>query len=226
MRNHAKALKTCFDGGKLIRMLGGRRKKKLSGPVSRKIEKWRREMFSEIHPKISYCVRDIESRKRGGIVLDGGLELRGLKLSKGLKDAKQAVCFVATLGPEVDSEIAQCTKENRYSDGYILDAMGSVGVECIVDRFHRRMEEKFNAEGKSVTLRFSPGYCDFPLKEQEKLFGIFDADVIGVELTDSYLMVPGKSVSGVFGVTDGVRTLPPYNPCGECPKTGCIARRS
>ncbi len=149
-----------------------------------------------------------------------------MKLARALEPAKRAVFFVATLGAEVDREIAKCTKENRYSDGYILDAMGSVGVESVVDHFHRYMEDKFNAEGQSVTLRFSPGYCDFPLKEQEKLFGIFDAERIGVELTDSYLMVPGKSVSGVFGVTDGVRTLPPFNPCTQCPKKSCIARRT
>jgi cobalamin-dependent methionine synthase I len=49
-------------------------------------------------------------------------------------------------------------------------------------------------------MRFSPGYCDWPVEEQRILDGILDFSKIGVRLTDSYMMAPKKSVSGVVGI--------------------------
>jgi hypothetical protein len=41
-------------------------------------------------------------------------------------------------------------------------------------------------------------------------------------------MAPRKSVSGIFGILpEGVAAdTAYYNPCNECPKTDCIARRA
>lgn len=220
-------LTNCFKGGKLARMLGGRGKKiVLSGPVARKIEAWRKDFFSNLEPKIEYGVHEIEAVQGETVWLAGGAELTSPKLAKVMREATHMLCFIATLGRSVDEKINSRMGGRRYSEGYILDAMGSVAVECLVERFHRHMEDKYTADGKSVTLRFSPGYCDWPLIEQSKLFDLVDAGRIGVELSDSCLMSPRKSVSGVFGICDGVRPLPPFNPCKSCPKKGCIARRS
>ena len=109
-----------------------------------------------------------------------------------------------------------------------MDAMGSVAVENMVEKFHQCMRIKYTAEGKKATLRFSPGYCDWPLTDQKKLFSFFDSFQLNVKLTDSCLMQPRKSISGVFGVISPDMSLPahPYNPCSECERFDCIARRS
>jgi cobalamin-dependent methionine synthase I len=105
--------------------------------------------------------------------------------------------------------------------------MGSVLVEDMAAKFHRRMKKKFQAEDKAVTIRLSPGYCDWLLEEQRKIFSLLDADKVGVELTDSYLMKPRKSISGIFGIMPSTKrhSYSPYNPCSECEKVDCIARR-
>jgi hypothetical protein len=43
-------------------------------------------------------------------------------------------------------------------------------------------------------------------------------------LTDSYLMLPRKSVSGIIGIGCGAG-VKDYNPCRTCDKRGCPGRR-
>jgi hypothetical protein len=136
------------------------------------------------------------------------------------------VFFTATLGPAIDLEIRRLTQNNCLSDAFIIDTMGSVAVEQLVERFYQLMRSYFINQGKGVTLRFSPGYCDWPLQEQRKVFRLVKGDLIGVQLTDSCLMTPQKSVSGIFGITKDVESgQKPYNPCSICGKLDCSARR-
>ncbi len=82
------------------------------------------------------------------------------------------------------------------------------------------------AVGACVTLRYSPGYCDWDVAQQRKLFKIFELDDIGVRLTEECLMIPQKSVSGIIGVGWGDRRLIAMSPCRHCEKKGdCKHRR-
>ena len=58
---------------------------------------------------------------------------------------------------------------------------------------------KITKAGYERTMRFSPGYGEWPLKAQEKLLPLVEADKIGVTLTDTDIMIPRKSVSAIIG---------------------------
>ena len=187
------------------------------------------ELFIElIEPSINYLVRQIDSINKNSIYLQGGPVFKSLKLSKTMKGCEEVICYIATLGNGIDSEITDLMNENRFSEAYILDAMGSVAIENMVERFHKRESEKYKRENKGITLPFSPGYCDWPLVDQKKVFELFDSFNLNVKLTETCLMNPRKSISGAFGVTPHQISMPshPYNPCTECAKKNCIARRS
>jgi len=187
-----------------------------------------RILIDHMEPSIYYLVRKIDSINKGSVHLQGGPVFKSTKLSKTMKGCEEVICFIATLGNGVDNEIKGLMDGNRLSEAYVLDAMGSVAVENMVERFHKRESAKYKGESKAITLPFSPGYCDWPLRDQKKLFNFFDAFQLNVKLTDSCLMKPRKSISGVFGVTPLHFPIPfhPYNPCTECYKQNCIARRS
>ena len=126
-----------------------------------------------------------------------------------------------------EEEIARFTEENYLSSAYILDSMGSVTIENMVEEFYQDMRERYRSQGREVTFRFSPGYCDWSINDQKKLFSFFDSLPAGVELMDSCLMQPRKSISGIIGVLppDMDSSFSPYNPCSECSKKNCIGRR-
>jgi hypothetical protein len=221
-------VKPTLETRELARLFGGKKSRRFSNNVKRKVEKLK-VIFSELlKPLLYYRRNKIEMASKDSVHLGGGLSLRSRKLSKSMENCEEIVCFIATVGNKVESQTKRLMEENRLSEAYILDAMGSVAVENMVETFHRRMMTKYETEGKGVTLRFSPGYCDWPLSDQKNLFSLFDLFHLKVKLTDSCLMLPRKSISGVFGVIPSYVSLPvrSYNPCSECEERDCIARRS
>ena len=109
---------------------------------------------------------------------------------------------------------------------FIMDAIGSVAVENTVERFQKLHADTYKKRLQYVSLRFSPGYCDWPIEEQKKIFSLFEDDQINVRLSESCLMSPRKSISGVFGVTRPmISPFHRYNPCRDCQKKGCEGRR-
>jgi len=101
-------------------------------------------------------------------------------------------------------------------------------VENLVDQFQSHLDKHYKSQNKALGLRFSPGYCDWPVTEQKKLFELLEPHKAGVDLTESCLMRPRKSISGViplFPADNGHQQQNDYNPCWECKKSDCIARR-
>ena len=211
---------------KLVRLLGGRKSSSFSRSVSLKVERLKTVLQQQIKPKLYYLYREIEPIN-ASVNLGKGQALKSPKLSRVLKDCNEIVCFVATIGDNIEDEIRRLLNKKSLSGAYILDAMGSLAVESIVEKFYQRMMAKCQTEDKGVTLRFSPGYCDWPITDQKKIFSLFDSFQLGVKLTDSCLMQPRKSISGVFGILpyNMNHSGANYNPCSDCTKKDCIARR-
>jgi hypothetical protein len=222
----AKEIQPNIDKDELVKLLGGEDYKELSYSIKKKLTMWNEKLDNFLRPRLLYSIYKIKS-SRNALILENNLVLKSTKLSKVFRGCSNLVCFLVTIGNVIEEEITSRTSQNRSSDAYILDAMGSVLVEDMATKFHRRMKKKFQTEDKAVTIRLSPGYCDWLLEEQKKIFSLLDTDKIGVELTDSYLMKPRKSISGIFGIMPSTfrQNYTPYNPCSECEKIDCVARR-
>jgi cobalamin-dependent methionine synthase I len=97
----------------------------------------------------------------------------------------------------------------------------------MAQRLQDHIADQIKRNGQRVTYRFSPGYCDWPVTEQKKLFRFLEAERIGVRLLDSCLMQPRKTISGIFGLEEAAQEKmpPPYNPCRDCGRTQCRERR-
>jgi hypothetical protein len=208
----------------LAKLLSGQQKKSLPKSISKKVQSARRKLKRLIKPSLHYRIVKPSVMDKDVIQLDETVKFTSAKLAETLKNAEKIVCFVGTIGTEVEKEINRLLGKQKLADAYILDAMASVAVENMIDRFQELMEKRFNAEDSTVTLRFSPGYCDWPVTQQKKLFNIFDPKQLDVELLDSCLMKPRKSISGVFGITPQESIT--YNPCRDCPTRNCESRRN
>ena len=62
---------------------------------------------------------------------------------------------------------------------------------------------------------FGPGYYGMPSQDTHKFADILDMSLIGVEVRDSGIMVPLKSIAAIYLVTDNENVLPPI-ACSEC----------
>ena len=190
---------------------------KEGGNLGQMLRRW-------INPRLSYTVREIASTEGGRVMLSDGTILESPRLTRTVRGCSRLLCFIATIGPGIENAVQRLSQQYRLTDGYALDTIGSIMIEGVVETFQDMMREKAHMTGKGVTLRFSPGYCDWPITEQKKLFPLIDAGRIGVTLTSSLLMTPRKSISGVFGVGADAHNSS-YNPCSHCRRRDCPARR-
>jgi hypothetical protein len=218
-----------FETEKVLRLLGAKQGRRVSPASVRRVDLLTEGIEGILKPQLCYRILELSQVKRSGIQLVDGTCFKSPKLAGALADAQAVCCFMGTVGPAVDAEIQRLMQRQRYADAYVLDAIGSTSAENVVDQFYQRMARRQKDRNAGVTLRFSPGYCDWPIQQQRPLFKLFDdMDTPDVALNESCLMSPRKSVSGLFGLLPpGVNGADPtYNPCSTCNKRNCIARRS
>ena len=131
--------------------------------------------------------------------------------------------FICTSGIEYETYQQRLKAEGDLVRVFIADALGSVIAEKTADQMELAVQENINKLGWHHTNRFSPGYCGWHVSQQQLLFPLFEGNTCGVTLTDSSLMVPIKSVSGIMGIGKEVRKL--EYTCGLCDFEKCYKRK-
>lgn len=145
-------------------------------------------------------------------------------ISKQLRGSTSYALFVATAGEEFQAWMDKVKACDDMVLQYIADSLGSCVAEKIADYMEQDLSRRLAPEGLKHTNRFSPGYCEWHVSEQHKLFPLFPKDrPCGVQLTDSSLMIPIKSVSGIIGIGAEVKKME-YS-CGVCTLERCYKKK-
>ena len=145
------------------------------------------------------------------------------KMLHQLTRSEGCVIFICTAGPGIGAKSREIMATGDIMEGYILDVLGSVTVGAAIDKIEEVLETELRAKGFKVTNRYSPGYCGWALSEQRKLFSLFPNGQCGITLTDSCLMEPVKSVSGIIGFGQHVKKH--LHECQLCELETCIYRK-
>lgn len=139
-----------------------------------------------------------------------------------LKKSEQIALFVCTAGKKLEIRSKRYMDQDMLLEGYIVDVLGSVIVESAMDIIHQKLISDMKKEGLGVSNRYSPGYCSWDVSEQKSLFSFFPDQYCGITLSDSCLMSPIKSVSGIIGVGQDVNYK--QYMCSKCNSVNCIYR--
>jgi hypothetical protein len=140
-----------------------------------------------------------------------------------MKEIEKIALFVCTAGEKFSFYSNKYFKEGNYLRGFIIDTFGSLIVEKSVDLFHQNLESKFSEVGLKLTNRYSPGYCDWQVNDQQQLFSLLPENPCNIQLSDSNLMIPIKSISGIIGIGKEVEKRE-YS-CSICKNKTCIYRK-
>jgi hypothetical protein len=146
----------------------------------------------------------------------------GRMVISALKKSTGIAVFIGTAGKKTETFSKELMKEGHALEGLIVDLIGSEIAEEVAARVHKQIETEAAASGLHVTNRYSPGYCNWPVSDQQQLFELMHDNCCGVHLTPSSLMMPIKSVSGIIGMGEHVR-MSEY-ACARCPAEFCIYR--
>ncbi len=170
-----------------------------------------------VKPKAIYALCFVEERTEDAVNV-GGVVFESRVLSVNLNGLHRVFPYIVTCGRELDDPhgLARDPLESYWLDEVRLAALGSA-----IEHLRRRIEERFEP-GKLSSM--SPGSLqDWPISQQTKLFSLFGnvEAKIGVKLTDSYLMLPLKSVSGMYFAAES-----DFTSCRLCPRRHCINRQA
>ena len=147
----------------------------------------------------------------------------GRIIERQLRGSEAYAFFVCTAGVEYEDYQQRLKVEGDMVRVFIADALGSLIAEKCADQMELALQMNIDKLGWKHTNRFSPGYCGWHVSEQQRLFPLFDGHTCGITLTDSSLMIPIKSVSGIIGLGQEVRRLD-YT-CGLCDFKQCYKRK-
>jgi hypothetical protein len=136
-----------------------------------------------------------------------------------LRRAGKAVIFACTIGPGMEAWSRKMFAEGDAVAGHFIDTVASHTVESVAGILHDHIGSVAAGRGLSITNRFSPGYCGWPVAEQQRLFSFFPAGFCGITLTGSSLMLPIKSISGIIGMGTDVSRDPYF--CDKCGMDHC-----
>jgi hypothetical protein len=192
-----------------------------------------RELIYEVLPQLpsrtsiqcGFRILDAGSVNVSGDFLTSGAVqfLTGPIITGQLKKSISLALFVSTAGPEMEKWTRELMEGGDMMKAYIIDAVASEVVEQASEWLEKRVEEHVLPRGWKITNRYSPGYCDWPVSEQHKLFSFLPDRFCGVSLTSSALMMPIKSLSGVIGLGPDVQRG--AYQCKICDLKDCYRRR-
>lgn len=146
----------------------------------------------------------------------------GRLVSAQLRGIDAVVVFSLTIGARLERASRKRFSEGQLLEGYVLDALGSMLVESAADAFERRLARELADLGWRMTNRFSPGYCTWATSDQRALFDVLGHRPAGVTLSESCLMFPMKSISGIIGLGEDV--VRRAYPCEFCAMESCRQR--
>jgi len=177
-----------------------------------------------IEPSYSYVIRDINSVRGSRVFIEGSVTFRSNVIARLLGQCQKVAVFVLTIGSRLGDVVRQLAKDRLMVQASVLDTIGSDAAETLAHVVQDIIGKEAAADGLGISLRFSPGYCDWRVSQQKMVFRALSGGTAGVRLTDGCLMVPQKSISGIIGL--GPRgEVEGYNSCRTCKKRDCIGRR-
>lgn len=145
-------------------------------------------------------------------------------LAAHLRGCTEGFLFACTLGVGVDSLV----KRYSFTDVPMLpviQATAAAYIEYYADTAQRELEEYVRGRKLYLRPRYSPGYGDFPLSWQKNFFNLLEIPKkIGVTLTDSFMMVPFKSITAVIGLSADP-SLCHIGKCMTCSAKNCPFRK-
>jgi hypothetical protein len=202
---------------------------RMNDPRSRRLAEEAQASYARLSVPVG-LVADIAREEFGPLYAGEGHNAAQTPLDMMIPQSHVLALFAITLGEAVSAEISRLFGQNDFAGGAMLDAAASLGADLGAEEVERHCERQWRLsqriESSTAVTRFSPGYCGWHVSGQRRLFERLKPERIGIQLNNSYLMQPLKSVSGVivaapqaaFDIDDT------YPFCSDCTTHSCRDR--
>jgi Vitamin B12 dependent methionine synthase, activation domain len=139
-------------------------------------------------------------------------------------DVEHVAACVVTIGEALEQRVAALWASRELPLASMLDSVGSGAVESLAEYVNDLLCQQ-GLPDLRVTNRISPGYADWDVAEQARLFRLCPAGAIGVDLNAACVMTPAKSISLLVGAGARARVDHYFSQCARCWMRSCAYRR-
>lgn len=183
----------------------------------RALERLCAEATDVAQPKAACRPALIANRSDNSICIDD-VTLTSRVLSVNLRDAHRVFLYLATCGVELD---AWARGLDDLLHSFWAEEIKAQALQAATHALTARIGADYHL---SKTATMNPGSLpDWPLSQQRPFFKLMGplAGQVGIVLSDSCLMTPNKSVSGIHFATESG-----FESCQLCPMPECPNRRA
>lgn len=170
-------------------------------------------------PKVLFREFFIDFKDENSITVEN-IKFQSRILSEKTGKIKRIFPFIATCGTEIDNLEK---KSEDFLETYWLDQIKEEILKYAFNFLSEYLLEKYHLK-KTVSMTPGSGNLDvWPIQEQKKIFALMYGQnkTIGVNLTDEFLMIPNKSVSGVI-----FQSEKDFVTCRYCSRKNCPERKA
>ena len=170
-------------------------------------------------PKALYKVAYVDEINSPHVVLDG-VNFTSAVLARNMEGVHRVFAYVCTCGVEVDD---WSHNEKDYVVSFWLDIIKERFLYGAANYMRNYIKEKYGIKTISAINPGSGNADTWPIVQQRLLFPLIGGvtEDTGVRLTDSCLMLPTKSTSGLFYGSDTE-----FINCSLCERKNCANRRA
>jgi len=160
-----------------------------------------------------------------GVFDNVSIEINNTKFKTGkiithyLFGMEKCCVFTTTAGKEYETYMIELRKVGDNLKEFVADSLGSIIAEYCVNNIVKELTITDN----NCSYPYSPGFCNWKLTEQQLLFSLLPETPCGIELTESCLMIPIKSTSGIIGIGKNIKQI--EYACNICKIKNCYKRK-
>ncbi|UCC17215.1 MAG: hypothetical protein JSU58_01315 [Dehalococcoidales bacterium] len=215
-----------IDSKKILSQIGYEGDYEPSTRIKNLVDDYIENYHNLVESTYSYTFRSIESVDGDRVYLSDSIILESKVISSLCKHCNKIAVFIMTIGSHLEEMVDYLSENGLVLQATVLDAIGSRAAEQMAGLIEDRIRNVSAMHDQRISRRFSPGYCDWNVNQQEMIFKMLNDDTARVSLTDESLMIPRKSVSGIIGIGDTDSDVEKFNPCVTCTKEECPGRRT
>lgn len=143
-----------------------------------------------------------------------------------LERADYLILGVVTIGNSLENKTSEFFAHKEYSRALALDAVGTVAIRYLSQYVRSIICQEAKEQHLQTTKHFTPGTTEWDISQQKNIFEIIPADKIGIRLTNSYMMIPKKSLSWAIGIGENIITSSKEDDsCQICQAINCQFRK-
>jgi hypothetical protein len=173
----------------------------ISSSQQEEIERFIQDALSLIHLKGAGLRMPVQEIKGARIILAGDVTFESNQLAALLRNCREIVLMGATAGNDIMKAIEEDAAGRNVTRGIVFDATASETVDASLDWIMGYFNRTLLRENRQLLKkRYSAGYGDLLLETQNTIYRLLQLDRIGIRITDSYILIPEKSVTAVTGI--------------------------